>query len=336
MRLSCFSFLMVFSLLVLGDTGLRYDNFVFSAIYEDEVSSVRAAVEEHVGRFHGVDKIYAAEVEGGFLVLYRAEVKKSMFDEFKDELEGKGEVGRRNLGHTGWRVWDSIAIVGRHGEVEDLSVSGYQRFFSIPGIRSYDFYGCIDSRPVFSSSLIEGQDDFVFIITATHGNPRAGLISENMAISVYSGSGELQFKEKLLWVNYVPAVGGRAHYYGEGEVGSKYGELPISDGYGRKRYAKMYIADFDLDDRLDVVFWFKTFKSTSVGDEKGFRFEKESYVLYSENKEGVGFELRQSGLGKISALLRENGLEWQDGYPRDNSLCLGAAKKYPLMQNVVE
>lgn len=116
----------------------------------------------------------------------------------------------------------------------------------------------------------------------------------------------------------------------------KFDELPIDDGYGRKRYAKMYITDLDKDNQLDILFWFKTYKSTDFSDKKGFRFEKESFRLYRENTARNGFEITDINSKKALELLQSNELNWASGYPQDNSLCEKWHKEVPMMMQIVE
>jgi hypothetical protein len=320
------------------DEKSRYHKFVFAPMYGEEGDVLEDTIDEHIGKYHAVEKIYASTRQGSSVALYRTELKDEFEEEFFEILDHKQYVlKQKKFSYRDWQIWDAVSFIDSAGKIKELSIGGISKsFFSISGLRSYDLYGCLDNKPVYTASLIEGQPDYFFVITATSGNRNAGATREHINVSIISNNGQLEINEKIFWANYVSSTGNEAHFYGEGEVGSKFGEMPIDDGYGRKRYAKMYVSDLDQDNSLDIVFWFKTFKSTSFGEKKGFRYEKESFKWYKENSSSNGFEEYSITNKQALLMLSEKDLTWGDGYPEDNALCVGHQKKYPLMEFIVD
>lgn len=317
---------------------LRYENFVFIQNFENGSDKIKAALEQSLSEFHYIEKLSAATIEDYNLALYRVNIRKERSQDYTKKLNYKQYILKQKFDESDWVTWDAVSHIYPDGNMKVLFKStNYNQFFSVKGRRDYDYYGCIDKKPVYTASLIEGQPDFFFIITSTQGSPVDPLVSDYMTITISSSLGELQLSEKLFWANFYPTKNGpKVHFYGESTPNLKFDELPISDGFGRKRYAKMYIADLDKDNNLDILFWFKTFKSTKYSEKKGFRFERESFKLYRENDSGKGFEEKTIDADKAIGLLKENELAWESGYPQNNSLCDGWYSQVPMMMQIVD
>ena len=321
-----------------GDKQLRYIDFEFKPNYETGPSNIKQALEQTLTEFHYIKKLSAAVVNKNFLVLYRVKLKKDRAKEFASRIAHKENVLKQRRDEDDRTSWDAVSYIDISGKVETLDKTTKDNdFFSIEGRRDYDYYGCVDHKPTFVATLIQGQPDFFFVITATQGSPVDPLVSDYMALSIYSSQGHLQLKEKIFWANYYPAnEGAKVHYYGESSPELKFGEMPESDGYGRKRYAKLFIADLDNDNQLEILFWFKTFKSTEYNDKRGFRLEKESFKIYHENAARTGFEAPKIiSINTALKLLDKKELTWEKGYPQGNMLCEEINVEMPMMMQIV-
>ena len=105
----------------------------------------------------------------------------------------------------------------------------------------------------------------------------------------------------------------------------------------------MFIADFNQDGLLEMLFWLRQYQSTLISDKEniGFTFEKQWFTYYVEQavtklqpakmvKAAIRTELAQQ-------LLKNNQLTWQDGYPQDNPICKEVGiHDYPLMNYIID
>lgn len=316
----------------------RYDRYSFSPNYESIIEGQSNIIEKELDDFYYVEKIKSATVNENSLALYRVNVRESRIHDFVKKVEHKEIVLKQKRDNKDRMTWDAVSFISQSGENKlILKTSKYEEFFSFESRRDYDYYGCIDSKPVYTASLIEGKSDYFFVVTATEGSPVDLLVNDNLNLLIISNKGDLQLSEKLFWANYYPTKNGpKVHFYGEGTTNSKFGEMPIDDGFGRKRYAKMFISDLDEDNRLEIMFWFKTYKSTYFTEKKGFLFEKESFKLYKENTVGSGFDQSSLEADIARKLLADNKMAWESGYPTNNSLCEGWLKDLPIMMEIVE
>lgn len=320
-----------------NDNELRYDNFVFMPSYRTVSDEAKAIVDNELGEFHNFEKLYGATIQGNSILLYKTRVKKERAIEFREKFNHKKYVLKQKRDYRDRSTWDALSYIDNTGNFNTLSVAKSTEYFSVSGRRDYDYYGCIDSKPVYTAELIEGQPDFFFVITATQGSPVDPLVREYMELSMYSSEGSFQLSEKVFWASFQFArKGPDVHFYGQTPLKPDANDLLINDGHGRKRYAKMYIADLDQDNKLDVLFWFKTYRSTDYSEKIGFRFEKESFSLYSENASKNGFDTVGIETKKALVLLKTNELTWEAGYPHNNALCEGWQSKLSMMQQIVD
>lgn len=321
------------------DKSLRYDNFVFTPSYQAGSDNIKEILEKQLSEFHYIEKLIAANIGDSSLGLYRVNVKKDRREDYNKKLSYKEFVLKQKFDESDWTTWDAISYISSLGRAKlILKSTAYNDFFAVKGYRDYDYYGCIDTKPVYTAPLIEGQPDFFFVITATQGSPIDPLVSDYMSFSIISSRGDLQLTEKLFWANYYPAPEGPiVHFYGESSNKQELEELPINDGHGRKRYAKIFISDLEQDNQLDILFWFKTFKSTDFNEKRGFRFEKEFFKHYRENASRGGFEEKPIDSQTATLLLESNLLTWEDGYPQSTFLCEGGQfSEFPLMMQIVD
>jgi len=210
-----------------------------------------------------------------------------------------------------------------------------------------DFYGCIDKKPLFTSPMIEGNGDALFAITGEGNHLYNPQITDRITVNIFGDRLNWTFSEELFLANYYNEAGidPKSGFDFSDIINFKtdYPLLVKNDSRGRKKYAKMYIADLNQDGLLEMLFWHRQYQSTLISDKDkvGFTFEKQWFTYYVEQaatklqpakmvKAEISTELAQQ-------LLKNNQLRWQDGYPKDNSLCKKVGvHAYPLMNYIID
>jgi hypothetical protein len=90
---------------------------------------------------------------------------------------------------------------------------------------------------------------------------------------------------------------------------------------GTRSYAKMYISDFNEDEKKDIVVWRKRYVSNNIENAViGFHLDKDIVNHYAL-VEGQ-YSLQDTPEGTIRSWLTSNNLTWQKGYP-SQSECPG-------------
>jgi hypothetical protein len=107
------------------------------------------------------------------------------------------------------------------------------------------------------------------------------------------------------------------------------------DVAGRKIYGKMFVRDFDRNDRLDMLVWKREYKSRKVSDSSGpgFEFDREWFEHYEENATSDGLTHAELSADSAKAWLEEADLRWRDGFPSENR-CEGERAKLPMMMHI--
>lgn len=345
-KLLSFSLLMLGSLVSLGnENSNRYSNYLFLPEYALKTSQdnlTEGLKGQLLSDWHIFERLYSFKIEDNEVYLYRAEVEKSQLVDFIKARKYKKKVLKEKLINKDSNRWDSLAFFNKQNSLLSETVGDNENEFFSNGHYSHDYYGCIESQPLFKSPLIEGQPKSAFVITAS-GHFASELVLDDISFSAYSSDGVKYFKEALLWSNYYGVYGEDsdktkiALSTGLYTEESKRPVLNADDGFGRKRYGKVFIDDFDKDNYLDVVFWFKTFKSPLITDEPYFQFEQEVLTIYSENKNEDSF-LKENiqEIGRVSRIIENYKLDWDKGYPSDNNLCDEVKKEYEMMRAVTK
>lgn len=208
--------ILTFTPLVYGEyETLRYESFEFAPNYEAGSVDIKMVLEQGLDEFHYVEKLSTAIIDGNSMSLYRTRVKDRFAKKFREKVNHKKYVLKQKRDYRDRSSWDAVSFIDADGNIEDLSFAELGRYFSVKGRRDYDYYGCIDNRPVYSAPLIEGEHDYFFVIAATQGSPVDPLVSDYMELSIFSSEGDIQLTEKIFWANFYPTKKGpKVHFYG--------------------------------------------------------------------------------------------------------------------------
>lgn len=189
----------------------------------------------------------------------------------------------------------------------------------------WDFYGCIEDDWIFKAKLFEGKPEAVFSVTGV-GDKTSNLMLDRITLTAYAGSGgQRMFEKHLLLTNYwIPTEGDLENQtkYAFPSVTEKPEEstFPAAGNAGLKQYAKVFFADFNQNDRLDMMVWYRKYRSEKLTESEnpGFVFEEERFEHLEENATSTGFDIKDIEPEQAYAWLAENNLRWKDGYPSEN------------------
>jgi len=212
------------------------------------------------------------------------------------------------------------------------------------GRGGYDYYGCIDEQPLFKANIMGGDQEELFVITgAGHhtDNIQGAGVGDHLKLHVYGGTQyDKLFEVMLMAVNYKPYkqdAPAKDYYFSKSDLSSENVAIKGESGEGRKLYSKLFIQDFNKNDRLDVLIWQREYKSRPIkSDNKpGFDLARNEFIWYEENSQGTGFDLQAVTAQQAEAWLTENNLTWKKGWP-DKSFCTGTEERKNLPMTVMD
>lgn len=92
---------------------------------------------------------------------------------------------------------------------------------------------------------------------------------------------------------------------------------------GYFKMSKLFLADFNENDHLDILVWKRTYSSgdgVGKGSDKlgGWKFVEEAFEQFEESPEG--FKKVPTTTERVKKMLNEHGLTWRKGFP-DKSAC---------------
>ncbi|PWK51735.1 hypothetical protein [Pleionea mediterranea] len=316
-----------------GDANDRYKGYKF----KPDDSKVERDVDkpnwlsEYIPEWQVVMPKSFLEVSGSQFFLFEVKTPrdKRTIEKFnkkkKEYLVGNREVYFNSS-------WNSAAVM-HDNNVEFLHGPGL--VFST-GHRGHDYFGCIESRPLFEVSMIEGVKNAIWIITGKGDELHYDGVNENIKVTVYDGETTQKYFEYYAMMTSYTNKPWKDFDFVLGATRDRSSPLFNDEFRGKKLFAKAYINDFDNNDKLDVVIWHRQYYSTRVSDKdrKGFTFEKEWFTRYEENKKHF-FE-KELTIDDGRKLLGNAGLTWKDGFPRDNRLCEEKKTSIPMMPRVID
>jgi hypothetical protein len=103
---------------------------------------------------------------------------------------------------------------------------------------------------------------------------------------------------------------------------SKYLSQNNTLGAGHRIYGKLFMADFDDNDKLNIITWHKVYESPLLtSDQQGFIKVRDEYQLFEMADSGE-YMVKAIEASAIKNLLVDANLTWQKGYP-SKSECAG-------------
>jgi hypothetical protein len=323
---------------------MRYGQYVFAPLYGEELeqggfnSDYSQVLEQLNPAFKPNARFVLDGLDGKFfLVDYKIDKEKRR--EYLLEMQKKSP-----LAHVD-RFFSSLNYLKHDGELIELRRDNRKGgvYFFADGHSNGDYLYCIDKFPLFTSPLLDNEDYLFHVTSMGLDHTNRGMGYDYFRIDIYkSGENARIWGHDLLLANYF--------VYGvDDEISSSYWFPAVTDSdkkldgvmvfpeelEGRKRYSKIFINDFDSNNRLDLIVWNREYASARRDDigRDGFYLDKQWFELYEENQFGDNFTEKVLDVDTAHTILERYGLGWDDGYPNEN-LCTGHKKSYPYMMYI--
>lgn len=330
-----------------------YWNYSFEPVYPDDYQAqdLKDNIQKDFKHWHEFKTYQAMEVEGNNWALYSVHIPtKQLNMEFRKYARANRDKVRQSKGIEYQGRWSALAFQDEKGAI--YGKESHKKFINTFH-KGQDYYGCIQSSPLFSVPLFN-EKTAVVLITGDGIGPGDPAIPDYINMQVYAAdTGQELINEWLMIMNYKANSYAVGHDTGSESKGyiegvnymSGVAPLPISgqeipsipdDGFGRKLYAKLFTGDYNNDGRLEFLFWKRQYKSTKTPEPIGFTFEKEFFKYYVENSNSNGFDEVKITNEEGVRIIEKNLLSWTDGYPNNNNLCEGHEKKYKMMNGVID
>ncbi|WP_144395402.1 hypothetical protein [Pleionea sediminis] len=312
----------------------KYENYIFQPNYSNVINEFNKpdALSKFVYPWYEFRSISYLSTNKNEFVLFGVDVA----DESVNELMKLRKDSKKNLRVNYFDSGGDAFVINSSDGIRIEFGPSFSGDLISTGHKAHDYFGCIESKPIFEASMIKDNGSSVWVITGMGNNlPYAGVI-ENIKVSVYDGqTTEKYFEYYAMIASYIDEPW-RDFDYVLGETRNRNSPLFNESFRGKKLFSKVFIDDFNKDDRLDVIIWHRQYHSTLVSDKdrKGFIFEKEWYTHYEEKDNS--FVKKEMTVEAGTKLLESVNLTWKDGFPKGNSLCDGREATVPMMPLVID
>lgn len=347
----------IFALLLLAtsayaeesQTGKKYEDYTFEPVYKDIIDEsfvrkTKEVLDKALEPFWEAKIISHLSIGDNIAFLYRAEVFKHT-REYRDYYKNERKKG----GKPKPSRWDAVRVIGPNtNTLLDKREIRSGRLFP-EGHAGYDYYGCINEYPLFKANTIDIDRKDLFTITgygissSQMGRRNCYPVNENIILSIYSGKNfEKLLAVELMLLNYVypePECVLKDYFYSafkERPRNKAIPYLPCPDGRGRKRFGKVFIKDFNKNDKLDILVWYRQYQSRKLTQgPKGFDLEKQWFVWHEENNSGGKITFTENTIHNSLAQqwLKEFKLTWTKGFP-DKNMCAGGKIHLPMIVDI--
>lgn len=317
---------------------LKYKGYEFTPNYSQTVGDDSPAVsvlKDALGDGKKADLVGSSTLGGDTVVAYIVGFTKEGVNEYRQksmELASKGIL----MGHP---TFDGVSVI-RDNEVIDLLKANHRpqkgedrQLWPQGGMGGHDYYGCIYEKPIFKATLFNPETPNLFVITGT-GNYtsdiRGGGTSDSLALHIFSHDDYKEMLDnELMEVNYKPFnpdVVRKDYYFPKSEYPAK--NLSFENNEGRKRYSKVFIQDFDENNKLDLLIWTREYKSRKIAKDTkpGFDLANNTFTRYEENYTSTGFDVKGIDTKTAEAWLDQFNLTWKAGWPNEN-LCANPGRR---------
>lgn len=211
---------------------------------------------------------------------------------------------------------EQIKLISKERDIDEIILSNRGKDIFPAGRGMRDWFYCIDKKPVFTANIMGSDIPEIFIIsgmTIQTSNIAGAGTTDYLNIDIFNGD-QLNrlISIPLATVDYRELdsdqmKGGKKYYYEKTELRNDH--LMSVDGEGRKRYAKLFVQDFDDNERLDLIVWHREYKSALFNkkniNDGHFVLDKHRFDWYEDNGQG--------GLVK-NELSTRKGQKWLASY----------------------
>jgi len=270
---------------------------------------------------------------------------------FKEKTSGKFNILKRKMRKKGLDISElkqktrnnhkNILVVSNKDSLKEIEIETRDQRFYSNGHGAYDYLYCTEDQPLFSAPLFKNKP-FLFHVTADGEYTMPGIGIDYVKLSIYSIYNHKKIlSTPLLLANYVARsssdkVKGLKHSF------TAFTKKPIGigissplDGEGHKHYAKLFIQDFDKNNKLDIVIWHREYASARRDDKtkEGFYLDKEHFEWLEEDETSEGLVKKELTVNAGHELLKKQEIWWKDGWPNQNQ-CKDRKKHLPYMMYI--
>lgn len=321
------------SVLALGANQGKYEGYVFTPEYsrtlsETEWESHREGYQPYMDRWQSpmkLDRLSLGEIDVLFVQIKLS--NRSLFRKRK-RMPGKKDLAN----------WQGVIAYGK--DFNRLLIKDEELLPE--GRGGYDYYGCLDEQPLFKANIMgKVEDKEIFVVSGSGhrtDNIAGSGVRDHLKLHVYGGKQYNKlFDLRLMAVNYRPFdpdKPAKDYYFPQSDFG-KIAEVESKVGEGRKLYSKLFIQDFNKNDRLDILVWQREYKSRPIkpGVKPGFDLDRSEFTWYEENVQGNGFDIKTISIDQAEVWLSDNKLTWKEGWPNEN-LCKNKRKDLPMVLGI--
>ena len=330
-------FVVVFLLSVSGvaqdQSQGKYEGYVFEPEYGHVISKrewdlYQGGYQPNLLELQAIRNMFNLNIGVNNILFVQVKTTNSyLFTKKYDEIYKKTR-------HRELSSWDGVIVY--NDQFNKLLLK--ERSLLPVGRGGYDYYGCIEEEPLFKANIMGGDEEALFIITGGGhytDNMRGAGARDYLKLHAFGGANfEKLFEVMLLAVNYKPYnpdVAEKEYYFPKSEFSSNKINIKSESGEGRKLYSKLFIKDFDQNNKLDVLIWHREYKSRRIkqGVKPGFDLDKNGFTWYEENSAGSGFDEKSITVAQAEAWLAEYNLTWKQGWP-DKSICTNGRRDLPM------
>lgn len=272
---------------------------------------------------------------------------------FKEKTSGKFNILKRKMRKKGLDISElkqktrnnhkNILVVSNKDSLKEIEIETRDQRFYSNGHGAYDYLYCTEDQPLFSAPLFKNKP-FLFHVTAKGQYTLVGEGFDYVKLNIYSPyTDKLLLSQSLLLANYGAFAPDEktkdSDFYFSWVRGKSKNHpelnLATTQHEGRKHYAKLFIQDFDKNNKLDIIVWHREYASARRDDKtkKGFYLEKERFEWLEEDATSEGLVKKELTVNAGHELLKKQEIWWKDGWPNQNQ-CKDRKKHLPYMMYI--
>lgn len=330
----------------------KYKKYEFTPVYSNDTNAYEHGSSVFKGSLSQMQKIELLNgsiLDDDLAIFYRVDLTRDGLNEYRVKRREQSKKRMQGLvvdesELKKYETFDGVSVI-KTDEIITLFKSSHQlkkgkpaQLWPVGSLGGYEFFGCLHEQPIFNANLFNDENPDLFVITGTgyqDSDLRGGGISGSLALHIFNSENYKKILElELTEMNYKPkhpeAAARKNYYYPKSNYPAR--NLKFENNEGRKRYSKLFIKDFDDNNKLDLLVWTREYKSRKVtkDNKPGFKLADNKYTWYEENNTGTGFNARAIDIKIAEEWLNKFDLTWKSGWPNE-TLCTKGKKALPMI-----